>query len=75
MSGVDLQDLIILLNNYYMQLRDRLCLSKKVTFGLELEFENANKDLISFQLSESLYVTELKLILLYCKILKQIGTI
>ena len=53
MSGVDLQDLIILLNDYYMQLRDRLGFSKKVTFGLELEFENANKDLISFQLSES----------------------
>ena len=53
MSGVDLQDLIILINNYYMQLRDRLAFSKKVTFGLELEFENANEALISSRLSEA----------------------
>ena len=41
-SGSDLLDLIILINNYYISLRNRLEFEKSTTIGLELEYENAN---------------------------------
>lgn len=50
MSGLDLQDLIILIDEYYLQLRDQLGFDESITFGLELEFENAMKDRIDRQL-------------------------
>ena len=53
MSGLDLQDLIILVDNYYIRLRDQLGLEKEVTFGLELEFERAIKHTIESKLSEA----------------------
>ena len=40
MTGLDLQKLIVLINNYYLELRDKLGLDEYITFGLELEFEN-----------------------------------
>lgn len=52
MSGFDLQDLIILIDEYYIQLRNRLGFEQYITFGLELEFENAMRDRIDRQLSE-----------------------
>ena len=52
MSGLDLQDLIILIDDYYIQLRNQLGFEQCIKFGLELEFENAMKDRIDRQLRE-----------------------
>lgn len=41
MSGFDLQNLITLIDEYFIQLRTRLDIEQYITFGLELEFENA----------------------------------
>ena len=46
MDGFDLQDLIILLDDYYMQLRKVLGLDNNITFGLEIEYENIKNDKI-----------------------------
>lgn len=43
MSGNDIQDLIVLLNHYYIEYRDELGLDNDTTFGLELEFERVRK--------------------------------
>ncbi len=53
MSGFDLQDLIILIDDYYIQLRSRLGFDEYITFGLELEFENAIRERIDRQLIEA----------------------
>ena len=37
--GLDLLELLYYLNNYYLEFRDTLDISKNLTFGLELEFE------------------------------------
>ena len=50
MSGIDLQDLIYYLDNYYLELRNRLGFDDSVTFGLELEFENCNQKSIKEEL-------------------------
>ena len=42
MSGHDLQTLITLLDDYYLQLRSRLGLDNYITFGLEIEFEETS---------------------------------
>ena len=52
MSGLDLQDLISLIDDYYIQLRKQLGFEQYITFGLELEFENAMKERIDRQLNE-----------------------
>lgn len=46
LSGLDLQDLLILINNYCFELRDELKVDKDITIGLELEFEKAKKNKI-----------------------------
>ncbi len=51
MNGFDLQDLIILIDAYYIQLRNRLGFEQYITFGLELEFENAMRDKIDKELN------------------------
>lgn len=43
MKGLDLQYLIILIDKYYIYLREQLGLEQYITLGLELEFENAKK--------------------------------
>ena len=53
MSGFDLQDLIILIDEYYIKLRNRLGFEHYITFGLELEFENVMRGGIVRQLSEA----------------------
>ena len=40
LKGKDLQRLIVLLSNHQLSLRDSLGLDKKITYGLELEYEN-----------------------------------
>lgn len=44
LSGTDLQYLIVLLNEYYLELRDNLNLDKKITFGTEIECEDVKKE-------------------------------
>ncbi len=41
MKGIDLQYFLVLLDEYYLVLREQLGLAKDATFGLELEFEHA----------------------------------
>lgn len=45
-SGLDLQDLIFLINHSSLKLREKLGLEQDITFGLEIEFEKAKKDII-----------------------------
>ena len=47
MQGRELQDLIYYLNNFYLTLRDTLNFSRKTTFGMEIEFEEAKKQEIT----------------------------
>lgn len=42
LSGNDLTNLLVLLDDYYLKLRDTLGIDKKNTFGLEIEFENVD---------------------------------
>jgi len=53
MSGGDLQDLIILIDEYYIELRKSLNFDQNITFGLELEFENAMRDRIERKMTEA----------------------
>lgn len=55
MSGSDIQDLIILLNYYFIDYRNDLGLDKDCTFGLELEFEKAKFRQIDSFLHKSLF--------------------
>ena len=43
LRGIDLQDFLIELNNYYLTYRSTLYLPNYVTFGTEIEFENVSK--------------------------------
>lgn len=52
LSSSDLHDFLSLLDEYYLTLRHRLGLEQSVTFGLELEVEQANKTKIKRLLSE-----------------------
>lgn len=52
MSGSDILDLIILLKNYYLTLRESLDLNRKVSFGLELEFTSLNDKKLQFIMNE-----------------------
>jgi len=53
----DLHELLLLLNNFYLTLRDNLDLDQSITFGLEIECEKSNdkkikKDLNSLTLND-----------------------
>lgn len=51
MDGCDLQDLLYYIDHYYLELRNRLGFDNSVTFGLELEFENAMEERIKNRLN------------------------
>ena len=51
MHKLDLQNLIILIDDYYIQLREQLGFEQYVTFGLELEFEDAMRERIVSKLN------------------------
>ena len=53
MEGIDIQDLLILIDEYYIILRNTLELDDYITFGTEIEFENASQDNIKNQLYQS----------------------
>ena len=50
MSESDLKQFITLLNRYYLVLRDKLGFSDDISFGLEIEFENASRYHIDHEL-------------------------
>lgn len=52
MSGLDVQDLLSFIEEYYLNLRRELGFSSDITFGLELEFEKSNNDAIKNELKE-----------------------
>lgn len=52
LNGYDLLDLIILIDNYYLKLRENLNLDNNITFGLELELEKAMKKKIIKRLNK-----------------------
>lgn len=54
MNGDDLQSFIILLEDFYLKLRDNIGLDDSITFGVELEFENANREKIKDLLFQNL---------------------
>ncbi len=49
MKGIDLQDLLYYIENYYLELRSQLGFDDTITFGTELEFEEAMRDRIEKQ--------------------------
>lgn len=53
LSGDDLTDLILLIDEYYIKMRSRLGFDESITFGLELEFENAIKFIINKKLKKA----------------------
>ena len=52
MSGPDLQNILYYLEEYYLELRNKLGISKDKTFGLELEFEKARLNKIEEELKK-----------------------
>lgn len=52
MSGLDLQEFIWYIENYYLELRERLGFDSSITFGLELEFEQAMRNRICDRLKQ-----------------------
>ena len=47
LRGSDLLELLSLMNNYYLDLREELHFNKNITFGLEIEFEEVVFDVIN----------------------------
>ena len=45
LKGLDLQEFLILLDDYYLEYRSKLNINKLITFGFELEFENLRIDM------------------------------
>ena len=43
LRGIDLQDLLIETENYFLKYRDKLNLPGDVTFGVELEYEGFSR--------------------------------
>ena len=57
MKGIDLQELLYRLDNYYLELRDHLGLSNNDTFGLEIECEETD-DRILINLEDIIQTTK-----------------
>ena len=54
LKGKDLQNLFTLINNYYLDTREILNIDKDITFGIEIECEHTDRDLITQKINESL---------------------
>lgn len=50
MNVSDRINILFLIKEYYLELRDILNISSDITFGLEIEFEDARRDIIEFEL-------------------------
>lgn len=53
MYGYNLQDLLVYLEDYYLELRNKLGFASYITFGAELEFENSLNKQIKDQLAQN----------------------
>lgn len=51
-SGLDLQELLLLIDNYYLTLRNHLNFDKRITFGLEIELEDTSLIYVERKLSQ-----------------------
>lgn len=58
LNGKDLQELIDLLDNYYLEIRSSLGFDDNITFGVEIEVENAKTESIKRELSRYLLSDE-----------------
>ena len=54
LKGDDLTDLFILMDDFLLELRDKLNLSQDTTFGLEIEFEHTLHEEIKYKLANSI---------------------
>lgn len=54
MKGLDLQELLILLDNYNLEYREKLGIDKNITFGFELECEYSNEKNIKYGINNFL---------------------
>lgn len=52
LKGLDLEEILLELDKYYLDYREDLGIPQEETFGLELEFENAKKENIKTELEE-----------------------
>lgn len=55
LSSNDLNDLIFLINEYYLEYRKTLGLEKDITFGIELEMEYVKKNIIKDRLNNNTF--------------------
>lgn len=51
LNNSDRLNVLFQLNRYYLELREELGISNNITFGLEIEFENANREIIEEDLA------------------------
>lgn len=58
MSNSDRLSILFSLKNYYLELRKTLNLSQNITFGTEIEFEDAKRDVIEKYIQENSYYKE-----------------
>lgn len=52
MKGLDLQEFLILLDNYYLTLREKLFIDEKITLGVEIEFKHNTSNISNSELSK-----------------------
>ena len=52
LKGLDLEEILLELDKYYLDYREDLGIPQEETFGLELEFEHAKKENIKTELEE-----------------------
>lgn len=53
--GIDLQELIVQIENYFLEYREQLDLPNNLTFGVELEYEKVSRKTISNYVKKNLY--------------------
>ena len=58
LKGSNLQELVTLIENYYLTYRNSLNLENDITFGYELEFEKYNRKLLNWQLKRKIKEAE-----------------
>lgn len=52
LNNSDRLNIIFQIKKYYLELRDKLGISDEITLGLEMEFENAQRDIIESELAK-----------------------
>lgn len=54
LRGIDLQDLLVQTENYFLEYRDTLNLPEDVTFGIEIEYENISRKMVTHFVNKNL---------------------